>query len=180
MAPDARERAARGAEAAAERIRDLNEQILERIKSGGESALEAYERTLKTVADYQEAAGRRGAEWVTGLAEAQARFTRELASASPAAARELGKRLDEATDAAARQARRVPGEPRAEGAARGAAAREQDLPIAGYDDLGVRDINSRLPSLSEVDLSTVEAYERKHKKRKTILLKIESLRNARD
>jgi hypothetical protein len=74
----------------------------------------------------------------------------------------------------------VPGEPRAEGAARGAAAREQDLPIAGYDDLGVRDINSRLPSLSEVDLSTVEAYERKHKKRKTILLKIESLRSARD
>ena len=57
MASDARERAARGAEAAAERIRDLNEQILERIKSGGESALEAYERTLKTVADDQEAAG---------------------------------------------------------------------------------------------------------------------------
>jgi hypothetical protein len=180
MAPDARERAARGAEAAAERIRDLNEQILERIQSGGESALEAYERTLKTVADYQEAAGRRGAEWVTGLAEAQAHFTRELASASPAAARELGKRLDEATDAAARQARRVPGEPRAEGAARGAAAREQDLPIARYDDLGVREINSRLPSLSEVDLSKVEAYERKHKKRKTVLLKLESLRIAGD
>ena len=50
------------------RIRDLNEQILERIKSGGESALEAHERTLKTVADYQEAAGQSGAEWVTGLA----------------------------------------------------------------------------------------------------------------
>ena len=180
MASDARERAARGAEAATERIRDLNEQILERIKSGGESALEAYERTLKTVADYQEAAGQRGAEWVTGLAKAQAQFTRELASASPAAARELGKRLDEATDTAARQARRVPGEPRAEGAVRGAAAREQDLPIAGYDDLGVRDIDSRLPSLPEVELSTVEAYERKHKQRKTILLKIESLRYGSD
>ena len=87
MAPDSRERTTRGAEAAAGRIRDLNEQILERIKSGGESALEAYERTLKTVADYQEAAGHRGAEWVTGLAQAQAQFTRELASASPAAAR---------------------------------------------------------------------------------------------
>jgi hypothetical protein len=180
MATDPRERAARGAEAATERIRELNEQILERIKSGGESALEAYERTLKTVADYQEAAGQRGAEWVTGLAQAQAQFTRQLASASPAAARELGKRLDEVTDAAARQARRVPGEPRAEGAVRGAAAREQDLPIASYDDLSVKEIDSRLPSLSEVDLGTVEAYERKHKKRKTILQKIESLRNARD
>ena len=74
----------------------------------------------------------------------------------------------------------MPGEPRAEGAARGAAAREQDLPIARYDDLGVREINSRLPSLSEVDLSKVEAYERKHKKRKTVLLKLESLRIAGD
>ena len=180
MATDARERAARGVDAATERVRDLNEQILERIKSGGESALEAYERTLKTVADYQEAAGQRGAEWVTGLAKAQAHFTRELASASPAAARARGKRLDEVTDAAALQARRVPGESRAEGAVRGAAAREQDLPIASYDDLGVADINSRLPGLSEVDVSKVEAYERKHKKRKTVLQKIESLRNARD
>ena len=180
MANEAGKRAARAADAATERIRELNEQILERIKSGGESALEAYERTLKTVADYQEAAGQRGAEWVTGLAHAQAEFTRELASASPAAARALGKRVDEVTDAAARQARRAPGEPRAEGAVRGAAAREEDLPIAGYDDLRVAEINSRLSRLSEVDLSKVEAYERKHKARKTVLQKIESLRNARD
>jgi hypothetical protein len=180
MAKDARDRAARGADAATERIRALNEQILERIKSGGESALEAYERTLKTVADYQEAAGQRGGEWVTGLAQAQAHLTRELASASPAAARALGKRFDEVTDAAARQPRRVPGEPRAEGTARGAAAREQDLPIANYDDLRVAEIDLRLPKLSDVDLSKVAAYERKHKKRKTVLQKIESLRNARD
>jgi hypothetical protein len=111
----------------------------------------------------------RGGEWITGLAKAQAQFTRELASASPAAARELGKRFDEVTDAAARQARRVPGEPRAEGAVRGAAAREQDLPIANYDDLSVKEITSRLPKLAEVDLSTVEAYERKQKNRKTVL-----------
>jgi hypothetical protein len=180
MASNARERAARGADAATERIRDLNEQILERIKSGGESALEAYERTLKTVADYQEAAGKRGAEWVTGLAKAQAQFTRELASASPAAARELSKRVDEVTDAAARQARRVPGEPQAEAALRGAAAREQDLPIANYDKLSVKEINSRLRRLSELDRTTVEVYERKHKNRKTVLHRIESLRSTRD
>jgi hypothetical protein len=180
MAGDAKERAARGVEEAAGRIRDLNEQILERVKAGGESALEAYERTLKTVADYQEAAGRRGAEWVTGLAQAQAQFTRDLASASPAAAREVGKRFDEATEAATRAARRVPGEPVAEGAVRGAAAREQDLPIANYDKLSVRELNSRLPRQSDVDLSTLEAYERKHKNRKTVLDKIESVRNRRD
>jgi len=101
---------------------------------------------------------------VTGLAKAQAQFTRELASASPAAARELGKRFDEVTDAAARQAGRVPGEAQVEGAVRGAAAREQDLPIANYDKLSVKEINSRLRRLSEVDRTTVEVYERKHKK----------------
>ena len=180
MASDARERAARGAEAATERIRDLNEQILERIKSGGESALEAYERTLKTVADYQEAAGQRGAEWVTGGGKAPAKANSGRSSASPAAARELGKRFDEVTDAAARQARRVPGEPQVEGAVRGAAARERDLPIANYDDLPVAKVNARLRRLSEVDLSKVEAYERKHKNRKTVLQRIESLRNTRD
>jgi hypothetical protein len=41
-------------------------------------------------------------------------------------------------------------------------------------------INSRLLSLSDVELSKLEGYERKHKKRKTVLRKIESLRNARD
>jgi hypothetical protein len=79
-----------------------SEQILERIRFGGESALEAYERTLKTVADDQEAAGQRGGERVTGLAPAQSQFTRELASASPAAARAPGKRFDEVTDDDAR------------------------------------------------------------------------------
>jgi hypothetical protein len=61
---------------------------------------------------------------------------------------------------------------------RGGAGREQDLPIARHDDLRVREINSRLPTLSGVDLGRVEAYERKHKERKTVLQKIESLRNA--
>jgi hypothetical protein len=74
----------------------------------------------------------------------------------------------------------VPGEPEAEGAVRGAAAREQDLPIAGYDALSVEKISSRLPRLSEVDLGKVEAYERKHKNRKTVLRKVESVRNSRD
>ena len=60
MANEAGERAARAAEAATERIRDLNEQILERIKSGGESALEAYERTLKTAPDPGDARQRGG------------------------------------------------------------------------------------------------------------------------
>ncbi len=92
MASDARERAARGAEAATERIRDLNEQILERIKSGGESALEAYERTLKTVADYQDkVADTSQVEWISNLAHAQAELTRGVAKVYASTARGLIK-----------------------------------------------------------------------------------------
>lgn len=169
MASQSRERAAAAADAAMERIRNLNERIMESVKQGGEAALEAYERTLKSVADYQEAAGKRGPDWVGGLTKAQAAFTRELASASPAAARALRDLMDEVTGAAARQARRVPGEQRAEGTARGAAAREEDVPIANYDKLSAAEVAKRVPRLSKADLATVEAYERRHKNRKTVL-----------
>jgi len=63
------------------------------------------------------------------------------------------------------------------GEARGAVAREQDLPIARYESLKAAEIVKRLPKLSEVDLGKVDAYERKHGNRKTVLKKIESLRS---
>lgn len=176
MASQRRERASAAADAAIERIRTLNERILESVKQGGDAALEAYERTLRSLAEYQESAGKRGSEWVGGLAKAQAAFTRELASVSPAAARALRDRMEELTGAAARQARRAPGEQRAEGAARGAVAREEDVPIANYDSLSAAEISKRLKRLSKVDLGKVEAYERRHKNRKTVLQRIESAR----
>lgn len=176
MASQRRERASAAADAAIERIRTLNERILESVKQGGDAALEAYERTLRSLAEYQESAGKRGSEWVGGLAKAQAAFTRELASVSPAAARALRDRMEELTGAAARQARRAPGEQRAEGAARGAVAREEEVPIANYDSLSAADISKRLKRLSKVDLGKVEAYERRHKNRKTVLQRIESAR----
>jgi len=177
VASQRRERASAAADAAIERIRSLNERILESVRQGGDAALEAYERTLRTVAEYQEGAGKRGSEWVSAVAKAQAAFMRELASASPAAARALRERMEELTGAAARQARRAPGEERAEGAARGAAAREQDMPIANYDKLSAAEINKRLSRLSKVDLGKVEAYERRHKNRKTVLQRIDSARS---
>jgi hypothetical protein len=177
VASQRRERASATADAAIERIRNLNERIMESVRQGGDAALEAYERTLRTVAEYQESAGKRGPEWVAGLARAQAAFTRELANASPAAARALRDLMDELTGAVTRQARRAPGEQRAEGAVRGAVAREQDVPIANYDKLSAAEINKRLKRLSKVDLGKVEAYERRHKNRKTVLQRIDSARS---
>jgi len=177
MATSTKREAVGGADAAIGRIRDLNDRILESARKGGASSLEAYERLLTNIADVQAAAGNRGGEWVSAFGQAQAAFTRELAKNSPAAARRIGGRITGTARGGARRVRRVPGVADAEGEARGAVAREQDLPIARYESLNASEIVKRLPKLSQVDLGKVDAYERKHDNRKTVLKKIESLRS---
>jgi uncharacterized membrane protein len=88
------------------------------------------------------------------------------------------ERVSEVTGAAARQARRIPGEEAAEGEVRGTVAREEDLPIARYDELSAAEINKRLAKLSEVDLQKVDAYERKHKNRKSVKDRIGTLQST--
>ena len=176
MAADAKRSAAGGADAAIGRIRDLNDRILDRSKKGGAASLEAYERLLTNIADVQQAAGDRGGEWVASFGRAQAAFTRELAKSSPAAARRIGERISETARGGARRARRVSAVAEAEGETRGALSREQDLPIARYDTLTASEIVKRLPKLSKVDLGRIDAYERRHDNRKTVMKKIASLR----
>jgi ferritin-like metal-binding protein YciE len=77
---------------------------------------------------------------------------------------------------ARRTARKAPGATRAAGVAKGAAAREQDLPIARYDSLNADEIVARLPELSQVELGQVEVYERGHDSRATVLDRISTLR----
>lgn len=89
------------------------------------------------------------------------------------AARQTRRAAKRTTSRAKTQARRVPGAARAEGAARGAVASEQDLPIARYDSLTVEEISTRLPKLSPVDLTKVEVYERAHKDRTTVVDAVE-------
>ncbi|HEY0344211.1 MAG TPA: DUF892 family protein [Solirubrobacteraceae bacterium] len=75
-----------------------------------------------------------------------------------------------------RQARRVPGVAEAEGLAKGALASAEDLPIPDYDSLTADEIVRQLPSLPQVDLAKVEAYERTHQARATVLNRISALR----
>lgn len=157
------------------RIREINDHIVESARRGGDASLQAYERLLRIVADAQEAAGDRGAEWVRAFTAAEARFTRELADALPAAARSAMEHANQLADKAAQQARRVPGVESVEGEARGAVAREEDLPIANYDKLTADEIINRLERLSQADLHKIDSYERKHDNRKTVHAKIESL-----
>jgi hypothetical protein len=89
MTPDATKD---DAEAAVQRIRELNEQILDFGRQAGASFLEAYESNLKSFAEYQDKlADASQVEWLASIARAQANFTREVSAAYAASARDLLK-----------------------------------------------------------------------------------------
>jgi hypothetical protein len=79
-------------EATTERIRDVNERILDAGKKAGNAYLDAYEKTLQSIADYQETAAKQtDVEWISTVVDAQARFTRELTKVYVSTGRELLK-----------------------------------------------------------------------------------------
>ena len=60
-------------------ITDLNEQIVDAAKKAGGASLDAYERTLESIAGYQEQVAKQSdVEWISTVIDAQAKFTREL------------------------------------------------------------------------------------------------------
>jgi hypothetical protein len=80
------------ADAAAESLRDVNEQILDFSRKTSATLLDAYETTLKTVADYQDKVAETSqVEWVSNLAHAQAELTRGVAKVYASTARGLIK-----------------------------------------------------------------------------------------
>jgi ferritin-like metal-binding protein YciE len=94
------------------------------------------------------------------------------------ATRKAARKTASTAKRAARQTRRAPGAARAEGTARGAVAREQDLPITRYDELTADEIVARLPELTQVELTQVETYERRKDNRTTVLSRIDALRSS--
>jgi hypothetical protein len=72
---------------------------------------------------------------------------------------------------------------RSRGSARGAEAEtrspdEHPLPIPDYDQLKDKDIADRLSQLSQVELATVESYERAHAARPVVLDKLRYMRGS--
>jgi hypothetical protein len=79
-------------EATTERIRDLNERILDAGKKAGGAYLDACEKALESIADYQEKVAKQSdVEWVSTIVDAQARFTRDLTQLYVSTGRELLK-----------------------------------------------------------------------------------------
>lgn len=79
-------------EAATHRIRELNERILTSAKQAGQVSLDAYEKALESLVDFeQKAAGATQLDWVSAVANAHARFISEVSGAYVKASRELLK-----------------------------------------------------------------------------------------
>jgi ferritin-like metal-binding protein YciE len=94
------------------------------------------------------------------------------------AARATARSANAKTRRTARQARKVPGVARVEGEIKGAVASAEDLAIARYDRLTAEEIAGRLPELSQIDLAKIDAYEREHQNRTTVLSRIDTLRGS--
>jgi ferritin-like metal-binding protein YciE len=116
------------------------------------------------------------AEAAKGAARSARRTTRRTARTATRRTRDQAKEAGTAARRTARQTRRVPGVARAEGEVKGAVASEGDLPISNYDRLNADEVVSRLSGLSQVDLSKVDAYERKNQNRSTVLDRVQTLR----
>lgn len=72
-------------------------------------------------------------------------------------------------------ARKIPGVATVQGAITGVLAGEQDLPIKDYDKQTAADITAKLKGFSQRELRMIDAYERKHENRATIIDKIAKL-----
>jgi hypothetical protein len=62
--------------------------------------------------------------------------------------------------------------------AAGSSSDEHELPISGYDPLKEKEIAGQLSQLSQVELATVETYERAHEARPVVLDKLRYMRGS--
>jgi len=77
-------------EEAAQRIRELNERLIESSKAAGSTTLDAYENALMTLVDFEErVADASPLQWVSALAHAHAAFVRDISAAYTKAAHDL-------------------------------------------------------------------------------------------
>ena len=80
------------AEEATKRIGDLNERLIESSKSAGNVTVDAYEKALQSLVDFeQRVASASQLEWVSALATTHAKFVADLSSSYTEAARQLLK-----------------------------------------------------------------------------------------
>jgi hypothetical protein len=79
-------------EETANRIRELNEKLIQLAKESGQSSLDTYEKALQSLVDFEKSvASRSQLDWVTRLANTHAKFVQDLTGFYIKAAREALK-----------------------------------------------------------------------------------------
>lgn len=79
-------------EEAAQRIRDLNEKLITAAKQSGNLSLDAYEKTLAGIVEFEtKVANATQLDWISALANAHTSFVNEVSSAYVTAARDVLK-----------------------------------------------------------------------------------------
>ena len=79
-------------EESVKRIKEMNERMIESSKSAGRVALDAYEKALQSMLDFQEnVAGAGQLDWVSALANTHAQFIQDVSAAYIKATRETLK-----------------------------------------------------------------------------------------
>jgi hypothetical protein len=74
------------------RIEEMNERMIESSKSAGRVGLDAYEKALQSMLDFQEkVTGASQLDWVSALAATHAQFISDVSAASINATRETLK-----------------------------------------------------------------------------------------
>ncbi len=77
-------------EDATQRIRDLNERLIESSKSAGLVTLDAYEKALQSLVEFEEkVASATQLDWVSALANTHAKFIGDLSASYTKAARDV-------------------------------------------------------------------------------------------
>jgi hypothetical protein len=75
------------------RIREMNERLIVSNRAAGRAALDAYEKALRSMVDFQERVARGGnqLDWISTLASAHAKFVEDISAAYVEAARDTVK-----------------------------------------------------------------------------------------
>jgi hypothetical protein len=171
--------ASRAGEVLAEQVRDqATAELLGSLRRQDAELLEMLEDNVveqaRAVAAATNGFGRRGGQG-GGLTDAAAQTVRTAVDRVRDVAQASGQRAKRAAEGAVRE---MPDPARMAEEVQGAVTREEDLPITRFSQLSVDEIQERLRTLSQSDLTVVEGYERTHANRKRVLEEIEKLRGT--
>ena len=92
MSPSDTDYGAGAFEETADRIRELNEKLIQLAKESGQGTLDTYEKSLQSMLDFEKSlASRSQLDWVTALANTHAKFVQDLTGFYIKAARDALK-----------------------------------------------------------------------------------------